>query len=713
MRRTNVCLLASISVVVLAFAASVLAQPSGLEQKYGRQLKTFEERARKQMQTDHMTGLAIALMIGDETWARGFGFADAEDGSPMKPESSFRMASVTKPMTAVGVLQLVEQGKMDIDAEIQTYVPYFPKKKQPVTVRQLLAHLGGISHYKDFAKELHIKEHKDTKEAIAIFQDFDLVAEPGTKFRYSSYGYNLLGAAIEGASGQPYGEYMREHVWGPAGMADTRMDDPRAFIPNRVRGYDRENGKLVNSEFVDTSSRFAAGGTRSTVVDLLKFARASLDGRLLHKTRLDEMMTPATVKDGHYTNYGLGWGIDPQNGRFLVAHSGAQNESRTMLMIVPNRGIAIAAATNFEAGDPYWYVQALVGEVFGERWDDTGGSAAFVPDKADRAPFRTARDAFQFGLAAYEKKGGALTQDPEKLRKAFAFFNRCAGRSSGKDAESEAKAKTCRDGLHPMTGEPIPAVGSYMAQTLSGTGGISSLDPYHAKGPAAFFADYIALYEKDSRVPSAYRFSSGFERQVAKWNRDWSRTFEPSVWKAVSGPDSARLKTTFANASVYPDLSSDLDNAALAGCRDGRKEEGLGAATLESELYPTSASSAVTLAATKLCVGEPVEQSRVLLQKARTLDEGEEFTGPGYLNRLGFTLAEAGRLEAGTHLLRLAIEIHPREANLYDSLGELEARAGRTDAAIEAYRKALELDPKLESSKSALEKLETKETKAP
>jgi tetratricopeptide (TPR) repeat protein len=264
-----------------------------------------------------------------------------------------------------------------------------------------------------------------------------------------------------------------------------------------------------------------------------------------------------------------------------------------------------------------------------------------------------------------------------------------------------------------MTGEPIPSVGSYMAQTLSGTGGVSSLDAYHAKGPAAFFADYIARYEKDSRVPSAYRFSSDFERKVAKWNRDWPRTFEPSVWKTVSGPDSGRLKSMFANASVYPDLSSDLDNAALAGCRDGRKEEGLRAATLESELYPSSASSAVTLAATKLCVGEPVEQARALLQKARALDEGEEFTGPGYLNRLGFTLAEAGRLDAGTQLLRLAIEIHPREGNIYDSLGELEARGGRKDAAIAAYRKALELDPKLESSKAALEKLETKEPPRP
>ena len=164
---------------------------------------------------------------------------------------------------------------------MQTYVPYFPKKQWPVTVRQVLGHLGGISHYKNPANELHIKDHRSTREAIALFENFDLVAEPGTRYSYSSYGYNLLGAIVEAASGMSFGDYMRENIWQPLGMTSTRMDDPLDVIPNRVRGYQLLDGKVKNSEFIDISSRFAAGGTRSTIPDLLKFAKGMMDGNLL------------------------------------------------------------------------------------------------------------------------------------------------------------------------------------------------------------------------------------------------------------------------------------------------------------------------------------------------------------------------------------------------------------------------------------------------
>ena len=183
------------------------------------------------------------------------------------------MASVAKPMTAVGILTLVEQGKIDLDAEVQTYVPYFPKKKHPVTIRQLLGHLGGISHYRNYDLEGHFKEHKNTREAIKVFEKFDLVNEPGTRYRYTSYGFNLLGAVIEGASGKSYGEYMTENVWKPLGMNATALDDPLKIVPNRVKGYRLINGKLGNSEFIDISSRFAAGGIRSTVPNMLDFAK--------------------------------------------------------------------------------------------------------------------------------------------------------------------------------------------------------------------------------------------------------------------------------------------------------------------------------------------------------------------------------------------------------------------------------------------------------
>jgi CubicO group peptidase (beta-lactamase class C family) len=247
---TRLVLVALLLQIMLPVAAAIQSQ-----RQYTEELKQFDDFVARQMKFDKTPGLTIGFIKDNFVWVKGYGFADLENKVPAKPESAYRLASVTKPMTALAIMQLVDKKKIDLDAEVQTYVPYFPKKQWPVTVRQVLGHIGGISHYKNSEQELHIKEHKSTREAIAIFQDFDLVAEPGTRYNYSSYGYNLLGAIIESASGMSYGEYMKQNVWGPAGMTDTRMDDPQQVIPNRVRGYRLVNGEVKNSEFVDISSR--------------------------------------------------------------------------------------------------------------------------------------------------------------------------------------------------------------------------------------------------------------------------------------------------------------------------------------------------------------------------------------------------------------------------------------------------------------------------
>ncbi len=702
-RRSNLGL---VLLALAAFLQTVASPSQSLEEKYGPRLAAFEALARRQMEATHTTGLAIALRIGDEIWARAYGFSDVENAVPMKTDASFRLASVTKPMTAIAIVQLADAGKIDLDAEIQTYVPYFPRKNHPVTVRQLLGHLGGIPHYRNFEKELHIKEHKSTREAIDIFKDYDLVAEPGTKYLYSTYGFNLLGAAVEGASGQSYGDYMRDHIWAPLGMNDTRMDDPAAIIPNRVRGYDWEDGKLRNSEFVDVSSRFAGGGTRSTVLDLLKFARGFTDGRLVSPARVKEMTRPMRLADGTLTDYGMGWGFDPQNGRYMFSHSGSQNETRTFLAILPGRDAAIAAATNFEAGRLYWFVQALAAQVFDERWDFTNGSAAYVPDRSARASFTALRDAYVYGLSAYERDGTAA-RDAKAVERAFAFFNACAEPKLRKAGASPDK---CTNGIQPSEGEPFTVVGASVSRVLAARGSPAALDGYHARGPVAFFADYIEAYRRDAAIPRAYRFTPGLEKEVARWNRDWPRTFNDSTRATaitIFEPlDAPRLQQTFAGASVYPDLSSQLAEVARFGCEEDRKQPALEAASLNAALYPTAAAPAASLAGTQLCFGG-TEEARAVLQKARTLDEGERYTSAGFLNGMAYELAGAGKLDAATQALRIAIELNPKAANLYDSLGELEAKAGHKDASIAAYRKAVELDPKLQSSVEALKKLES------
>jgi CubicO group peptidase (beta-lactamase class C family) len=378
MKKTSIILTGALLLCHLQFyqVAAQIPQSSQTQtpDKYADKLRSFEQFVRQQMEKNKVPGLTIGFIKDDYIWVKGFGYADLENRVPAKAESAYRFASVQKSMTAVAILQLAEQGKINLDAEIQTYVPYFPKKKYPVTVRQLLYHLGGIPHYVNRDVEQHIKEHKTTREAIAIFENFDLVAEPGTKFSYSSYGYNLLGAAIEGASKQTYADYMREHIWQPLGMNDTRMDDPLDIIPNRVRGYQLVNDGLKNSEFVDVSSRFAAGGIRGTVVNLLEFMKGLNDGKLLSRKSIDFMYAPTTTRAGNISGfkktagYAMGWNLVPQQSGLVVINDGGQQETRTFILNFPAKKFAFAIAQNLERDDDGAIVFRLYELVLGEKF---------------------------------------------------------------------------------------------------------------------------------------------------------------------------------------------------------------------------------------------------------------------------------------------------------------------------------------------------------
>ena len=328
---------------VFLFATAAAAQTSNATKV--RELEAFVERT---MAAQQMPGLSVAIVHGDFRWARGFGFADLENRVPATAESSYRMGSVSKPMTAIAVLKLADEGKLDLDAEVQRYVPYFPRKPHPVTIRQLLSHQGGISHYRDYDKEGRLKEPKSTREAIAIFADWDLVNEPGTKYSYTSYGYNLLGAVVEEISKQPFGAYMAENVWKPLGMNATMMDDPRAIILFRVDGYVLEEGKLRRSEYVDISSRFGGGGTRSTVHDMVRLFEGLSEGKVLKTATRDLAWSRTPTRDGKPTDYGLGFGIDTYKGQTVIAHTGSQQETRTALMMIPSEKFVVALASNFE-----------------------------------------------------------------------------------------------------------------------------------------------------------------------------------------------------------------------------------------------------------------------------------------------------------------------------------------------------------------------------
>ncbi len=320
------------------------------------QIGAIEELIEAKMSEEGVPGLSVAITLGGEiAWAQGFGLADLENSVPATDETAYRTASIGKPMTATAIMQLHEAGRIDLDAPVEDYCPAFPEKRWPVTTRRLLGHLGGVRHYggpNQEAELFNTKHYDSVIDALEVFADDPLLHEPGTAYLYSTFGYNLLGCVVEGAAGTPYMRYMAERVFAPAGMEDTRDDDPAAIIPNRARGYRRlEGGALVNARMVDMSSKLPAGGFITTAPDLARFAAAMMDGTLVSPRTLETMLTPQSTSDGERTGYGLGWGLFPDElwyGEMEAFHGGGTPQVSAMLYLIPGRRFAVAILVNLE-----------------------------------------------------------------------------------------------------------------------------------------------------------------------------------------------------------------------------------------------------------------------------------------------------------------------------------------------------------------------------
>lgn len=302
------------------------------------------------MKLNQISGLSVAVAHnGQVVWCREAGKADLENDVPVKRATKFRLASVSKPVTAVAVLRLVEKGKIDLDAPVQKYVPSFPEKQWPITTRQLLCHTTGIRHYRQRESE-STRRYDSMTQSLDIFKNDDLLFEPGTKLGYSTYAYTLLGCVVEGASGKSFMDCLREEVLEPAGMTNTFADDVYALIPNRARGYRRvEAGRFRNAGLMDSSYKIPGGGLLGTAEDLAKFAVALQTGKLLQDKTVAQMSTRQKLKDGKEIENGLGWRVDATGA---LAHGGAQQGASTfLLMDTPNKA-AVALMSNCEGVGP-------------------------------------------------------------------------------------------------------------------------------------------------------------------------------------------------------------------------------------------------------------------------------------------------------------------------------------------------------------------------
>lgn len=296
-----------------------------------------------------VVGIAAGVSVdGKGEWKGSAGALCQEKADAFSDSTITRIASISKPMTAVAIMQLVESNKLDLDAPVQQYLPEYPQKqKGQVTVRQLLNHTSGLSQYQDKSEVENRIHNSSLKEAMMIFQDRPLLFEPGSNYFYTSYGYVVLGRVIEEVSAMSYEEYMRKNIWEKSGMKNTGVEEVDVEYDHKACLYSAGKRKPKPARQNDLSNRVPGGGVYSTVDDLLKFGKALLTGKLIQQESFEQMLEQPDIEfDGNA--YGLGWYFyapKPADYR-VIGHGGGQTGCTSQLMIVPASGTVVVVLSN-------------------------------------------------------------------------------------------------------------------------------------------------------------------------------------------------------------------------------------------------------------------------------------------------------------------------------------------------------------------------------
>ena len=300
----------------------------------------------KLIDDQRVPGLAITVLKNNEVFfEKGYGFADVEQQTAIDPQNTiFRIASVSKPIAAAALATMVEEGQLDLDASIYRYVPYFPKKEFDFTLRQLAGHTAGIRGYR--GGEYGLNKPLGIKESLALFQNDDLLFEPGKGFQYTSFDWVLISLAMQEVSGMPFAEYVQEKILKPYGLKNTFPEVPGDLPPNCTTFYSKGRLGFRKAIPVNNAYKLAGGGYLSTASDIARFGQVYLDFKFRDNKTQSQFLTSGVI-NGTPTYYGLGWQVTQDKmGRRYYGHVGNGVGGYAVFYVYPEQDMVFSIMIN-------------------------------------------------------------------------------------------------------------------------------------------------------------------------------------------------------------------------------------------------------------------------------------------------------------------------------------------------------------------------------
>jgi D-alanyl-D-alanine carboxypeptidase len=341
--KTNVKIILSV-----VFVASICFVANAFGQSQTQKVDAF---VREQMTANHIPGLSLAVVPdGKVGLAKGYGMANLELAAPASEKTAFAIYSITKTFTGVATMMLVEEGKIFLEDPISKHLAGLPAAWNRVTIRHLLTHTSGLKEFCAVpAKPCDVPRDFTQAEVIKLVEPYPLDFPPGDSWAYGNTGYFLLGMLIEKISGKGYEQFLRERIFAPLEMHDTRLENYTELIPHRANGSTWKDGSYRNALRVSPTLTFSLAGLVSTVLDLAKYDDALYTEKLLKKRTLDEMWTKAKLNNGETIEHGLGFGLTPYKRHRRGGHSGGHTGFSTTITRLIDEKITVIVLTNSDS----------------------------------------------------------------------------------------------------------------------------------------------------------------------------------------------------------------------------------------------------------------------------------------------------------------------------------------------------------------------------
>ncbi|MDP5158712.1 MAG: beta-lactamase family protein [Flaviramulus sp.] len=311
--------------------------------------RTAKKLAKKFLRKQRIPGMAISVsQNGELIWSKGFGYSSKKPKKVVEPDITvFRIASISKSITAMALAKLLDDGVINLDESIYNYLPDYPKNNHDFNIRQLGGNLAGIRHYKN-DNEYALNKKMSITEGLSLFKNDSLLFKPGSQFNYSTFGFVLLSEVIQKAADKPFISLVNDSIFKPLQMENSRAEISDEFISNKTQFYRKSLlKKPVLSSPVANEYKVAGGGFLSTSEDIVKFGNELIFPKIISQKALENITKPQRLITGENTGYGIGFSsVTTKKGTPKYYHTGGGVGASSILLVYPEEKVVITVLTN-------------------------------------------------------------------------------------------------------------------------------------------------------------------------------------------------------------------------------------------------------------------------------------------------------------------------------------------------------------------------------